>query len=202
MNTKKKNPWKVAFFTLTATIFVIPIGFYAGLAYLNASHSQKEDQSTTNIKAPSEEYIQTDLSLTKEAFQKMMQTYLGDKLANGKVEVSDDIKISGTQKILGIDVAYALTTQPYVTEAGDLQLKITSINLSHIELPKTIVLSLLSTQVELPDFVEVDANNKLVELKLSELTLPKDIKILAKTCQLQDDKIVFTIFFKPELLKN
>ncbi len=201
MDSKKKNPWKNAFFTLLAITFVIPIGGYLALLYLNTT-VQKENPGMPAIETPNEEYVQTDLSLTKEAFQKMMQTYLGDELTNGYVEVSDDIKISGTHEMLGIDVAYSLTTKPYVTEVGDLQLKITSINVSHIELPKKLILSLLSMQVELPDFVAVDADNKLVELKLTELTLPKDIKIKAKTCQLQDDQIVFTLFFQPEKTKN
>ena len=119
---KRWNYWKIAFLALIA------INLFIMIASLIPSQT-KYQVSTTQIVEQGENWMEVTLSKTE------IQNILEIVTKKNQIEnpsfpnfVMNDsvIQITGDAKALGVTVPYKMTTVPYVTEEGAIQLKIQS----------------------------------------------------------------------------
>lgn len=183
---KKRNNWKVAFIVLiTINLFVI-------LSTLIPRQS-KQQVLTTPIVEQGENWMEVTLSKNE------IQNILDIISQKNKVEnpnfpnfVMNDsvIQITGEANALGVTVPYKMTTVPYVTEEGMIQLKIQSVQLGGFSLPVFLALGRLQ-QMEFPEWFQLNTEKQYFLLNLSGIHEGSTIK--AKKINLKSNEFVFSI---------
>ena len=183
---KKRNNWKVAFIVLiTINLFVI-------LSTLIPRQS-KQQVLTTPIVEQGENWMEVTLSKNE------IQNILDIISQKNKVEnpnfpnfVMNDsvIQITGEANALGVTVPYKMTTVPYVTEEGMIQLKIQSVQLGGFSLPVFLALGRLQ-QMEFPEWFQLNTEKQYFLLNLSGIHEGSTIK--AKKINLKSNEFIFSI---------
>ena len=183
---KKRNYWKIAFFALIA------INLFVMIASLIPSRT-KHQVSTTQILEQGENWMEVTLSKTE------IQNILEIVTKKNQIEnpsfpnfVMNDsvIQITGDATALGVTVPYKMTTVPYVTEEGAIQLKIQSVQLGGFSLPVFLALGRLQ-QMEFPEWFQLNTENQYFLLNLSGLHEGNTIK--AKKINLKTNEFIFSI---------
>lgn len=183
---KKRNYWKIAFFALIA------INLFVMIASLIPSRT-KHQVSTTQILEQGENWMEVTLSKTE------IQNILEIVTKKNQIEnpsfpnfVMNDsvIQITGDATALGVTVPYKMTTVPYVTEEGAIQLKIQSVQLRGFSLPVFLALGRLQ-QMEFPEWFQLNTENQYFLLNLSGLHEGNMIK--AKKINLKTNEFIFSI---------
>ncbi|WP_315007440.1 DUF2140 family protein [uncultured Granulicatella sp.] len=183
---KKRNYWKIAFFALIA------INLFVMIASLIPSRT-KHQVSTTQILEQGENWMEVTLSKTE------IQNILEIVTKKNQIEnpsfpnfVMNDsvIQITGDATALGVTVPYKMTTVPYVTEEGAIQLKIQSVQLRGFSLPVFLALGRLQ-QMEFPEWFQLNTENQYFLLNLSGLHEGNTIK--AKKINLKTNEFIFSI---------
>ena len=183
---KKRNYWKIAFLALIA------INLFVMIASLIPSRT-KHQVSTTQIVEQGENWMEVTLSKTE------IQNILEIVTKKNQIEnpsfpnfVMNDsvIQITGDATALGVTVPYKMTTVPYVTEEGAIQLKIQSVQLRGFSLPVFLALGRLQ-QMEFPEWFQLNTENQYFLLNLSGLHEGNMIK--AKKINLKTNEFIFSI---------
>ena len=183
---KKRNYWEIAFFALIA------INLFVMIASLIPSRT-KHQVSTTQILEQGENWMEVTLSKTE------IQNILEIVTKKNQIEnpsfpnfVMNDsvIQITGDATALGVTVPYKMTTVPYVTEEGAIQLKIQSVQLGGFSLPVFLALGRLQ-QMEFPEWFQLNTENQYFLLNLSGLHEGNTIK--AKKINLKTNEFIFSI---------
>ena len=183
---KRWNYWKIAFFALIA------INLFVMIASLIPSRT-KHQVSTTQILEQGENWMEVTLSKTE------IQNILEIVTKKNQIEnpsfpnfVMNDsvIQITGDATALGVTVPYKMTTVPYVTEEGAIQLKIQSVQLRGFSLPVFLALGRLQ-QMEFPEWFQLNTENQYFLLNLSGLHEGNTIK--AKKINLKTNEFIFSI---------
>ena len=183
---KKRNYWKIAFLALIA------INLFVMISSLIPSRT-KHQVSTTQIVEQGENWMEVTLSKTE------IQNILEIVTKKNQIEnpsfpnfVMNDsvIQITGDAKALGVTVPYKMTTVPYVTEEGAIQLKIQSVQLRGFSLPVFLALGRLQ-QMEFPEWFQLNTENQYFLLNLSGLHEGNTIK--AKKINLKTNEFIFSI---------
>ena len=183
---KRWNYWKIAFLALIAfNLFVM-------ISSLIPSRT-KHQVSTTQIVEQGENWMEVTLSKTE------IQNILEIVTKKNQIEnpsfpnfVMNDsvIQITGDATALGVTVPYKMTTVPYVTEEGAIQLKIQSVQLGGFSLPVFLALGRLQ-QMEFPEWFQLNTEKQYVLLNLSGLHEGNTIK--AKKINLKTNEFIFSI---------
>ena len=183
---KKRNYWKIAFLALIA------INLFVMISSLIPSRT-KHEVSTTQILEQGENWMEVTLSKTE------IQNILEIVTKKNQIEnpsfpnfVMNDsvIQITGDATALGVTVPYKMTTVPYVTEEGAIQLKIQSVQLGGFSLPVFLALGRLQ-QMEFPEWFQLNTANQYFLLNLSGLHEGNTIK--AKKINLKTNEFIFSI---------
>ena len=183
---KRWNYWKIAFLALIAfNLFVM-------ISSLIPSRT-KHQVSTTQIVEQGENWMEVTLSKTE------IQNILEIVTKKNQIEnpsfpnfVMNDsvIQITGDATALGVTVPYKMTTVPYVTEEGAIQLKIQSVQLGGFSLPVFLALGRLQ-QMEFPEWFQLNTENQYFLLNLSGIHEGSTIK--AKKINLKTNEFIFSI---------
>ena len=183
---KKRNYWKIAFLALIA------INLFVMISSLIPSRT-KHQVSTTQFVEQGENWMEVTLSKTE------IQNILEIVTKKNQIEnpsfpnfVMNDsvIQITGDATALGVTVPYKMTTVPYVTEEGAIQLKIQSVQLRGFSLPVFLALGRLQ-QMEFPEWFQLNTENQYFLLNLSGLHEGNTIK--AKKINLKTNEFIFSI---------
>ena len=183
---KKRNYWKIAFLALIAiNLFVI-------ISSLIPSRT-KHQVSTTSIVEQGENWM--EVTLSKNEIQNILEIVSKkNQVENPNFPnfVMNDsvIQITGDATALGVTVPYKMTTVPYVTEEGAIQLKIQSVQLRGFSLPVFLALGRLQ-QMEFPEWFQLNTENQYFLLNLSGLHEGNTIK--AKKINLKTNEFIFSI---------
>ena len=183
---KMRNNWKIAFIVLiTINLFVI-------VSTLIPSRS-KHQVSTTSIVEQGENWM--EVTLSKNEIQNILEIVSKkNQVENPNFPnfVMNDsvIQITGDANALGITVPYKMTTVPYVTEEGDIQLKIQSVQLAGLSLPLFLAMGRLQ-QMEFPEWFQLNTEKQYFLLNLSGLHEGNTIK--AKKINLKTNEFIFSI---------
>ena len=153
----------------------------------------KHQVSTTQIVEQGENWMEVTLSKTE------IQNILEIVTKKNQIEnpsfpnfVMNDsvIQITGDATALGVTVPYKMTTVPYVTEEGAIQLKIQSVQLGGFSLPVFLALGRLQ-QMEFPEWFQLNTEKQYFLLNLSGLHEGNTIK--AKKINLKTNEFIFSI---------
>ena len=183
---KKRNDWKVAF------IVLISINLFLIVSTL-IPRQTKQQVLTTSIVEQGENWMEVTLSKNE------IQNILDIVSQKNKVEnpnfpnfVMNDsvIQITGDANALGVTVSYKMTTVPYVTEEGMIQLKIQSVQLGGFSLPVFLALGRLQ-QMEFPEWFQLNTEKQYFLLNLSGIHEGSTIK--AKKINLKSNEFIFSI---------
>lgn len=183
---KKRNDWKVAFIVLISiNLFVIVFTFIP--------RQSKQQVLTTPIVEQGENWM--EVTLSKNEIQNILDIVSKKNQAenpNFPNFVMNDsvIQITGDANALGVTVPYKMTTVPYVTEEGTVQLKIQSIQLGGFSLPVFLALGRLK-QTEFPEWFQLNKEKQYFLLNLSGIHEGSTIK--AKKINLKSNEFVFSI---------
>ena len=183
---KMRNNWKIAFIVLiTINLFVI-------VSTLIPSRS-KHQVSTTSIVEQGENWM--EVTLSKNEIQNILEIVSKkNQVENPNFPnfVMNDsvIQITGDANALGVTVPYKMTTVPYVTEEGAIQLKIQSVQLGGFSLPVFLSLGRLQ-QIEFPEWFQLNTEKQYFLLNLSGIHEGSTIK--AKKINLKSNEFIFSI---------
>ena len=176
---KKRNDWKIAFIVLiTINLFVI-------VSTLIPSRS-KHQVSTTSIVEQGENWM--EVTLSKNEIQNILEIVSKkNQVENPNFPnfVMNDsvIQITGNANALGVTVPYKMTTVPYVTEEGAIQL-------GGFSLPVFLALGRLQ-QIEFPEWFQLNTEKQYFLLNLSGIHEGSTIK--AKKINLKSNEFIFSI---------
>ena len=127
--TKRKwRYWKIALLGLMAMLVLLFISTFI-------PSRPKEQVSTTNTKIVEQGENWMEVTLSKTEIQSLLDSVSKKNQEENPTFpnfVMNDsvIQINGDANALGISVPYKMTTVPYVTEDGEIQLKIQSVQLA------------------------------------------------------------------------
>ena len=172
---KKRNYWKIAFLALIA------INLFVLISSLIPSRT-KHQVSTPQIVEQGENWM--EVTLSKNEIQNILEI-VPNFVMNDSV-----IQITGDANALGVTVPYKMTTVPYVTEEGTIQLKIQSVQLGGFSLPVFLALGRLQ-QMEFPEWFQLNTEKQYFLLNLSGIHEGSTIK--AKKINLKTNEFVFSI---------
>ena len=183
---KRWNYWKIAFFALIA------INIFVMISSLIPSRT-KHQVSTTQFVEQGENWM--EVTLSKKEIQNILEIVTKkNQIENPSFPnfVMNDsvIQITGDATALGVTVPYKMTTVPYVTEEGAIQLKIQSVQLRGFSLPVFLALGRLQ-QMEFPEWFQLNTENQYFLLNLSGLHEGNMIK--AKKINLKTNEFIFSI---------
>ena len=155
----------------------------------------KEQVSTTNTKIVEQGENWMEVTLSKTEIQSLLDTVSKKNQEENPTFpnfVMNDsvIQINGDANALGITVPYKMTTVPYVTEDGEIQLKIQSVQLAGLSLPLFLAVGRLQ-QMEFPEWFQLNAEQQYFLLNLSGLYEGNTIK--AKKFNLKTNEFIFSV---------
>lgn len=187
--TKRKwRYWKIALLGLMAMLVLLFISTFI-------PSRPKEQVSTTNTKIVEQGENWMEVTLSKTEIQSLLDSVSKKNQEENPTFpnfVMNDsvIQINGDANALGITVPYKMTTVPYVTEDGEIQLKIQSVQLAGLSLPLFLAVGRLQ-QMEFPEWFQLNAEQQYFLLKLSGLYEGNTIK--AKKFNLKTNEFIFSV---------
>ena len=187
--TKRKwRYWKIALLGLMAMLVLLFISTFI-------PSRPKEQVSTTNTKIVEQGENWMEVTLSKTEIQSLLDTVSKKNQEENPTFpnfVMNDsvIQINGDANALGITVPYKMTTVPYVTEDGEIQLKIQSVQLAGLSLPLFLAVGRLQ-QMEFPEWFQLNAEQQYFLLNLSGLYEGNTIK--AKKFNLKTNEFIFSV---------
>ncbi|MCQ9209059.1 YpmS family protein [Granulicatella seriolae] len=204
----KRNPWKIAFFSLLIGLILALGGTY--LYIINLINSNQNTVNTisnqvTTSQPTSETNLAFDVNLTKAQLSQLLNQSLQDtnNLADPiTIAIEDKVILKGTTEFLGLRVPYVLESSPFIMDNGNLQLKVDSFKLSGLSLPSSSALSSIGNQENLPTWLGIDSQNGLIVLQLNQLNFGEKNAVVVKSIDLPADSIVFSVSFSQEQLQK
>lgn len=204
----KRNPWKIAFFSLLIGLILALGGTY--LYIINLINSNQNTVNTisnqvTTSQPTSETNLAFDVNLTKAQLSQLLNQSLQDtnNLADPiTIAIEDKVVLKGTTEFLGLRVPYVLESSPFIMDNGNLQLKVDSFKLSGLSLPSSSALSSIGNQENLPTWLGIDSQNGLIVLQLNQLNFGEKNAVVVKSIDLPADSIVFSVSFSQEQLQK
>lgn len=202
MRTKTKkaiNYWKVAFLVLIGLLIGMVI--FVGSRVLDTKDfPTKEATTVTRSGTPV-----VNITSTKAQVNELIDFYLADYQAKSEVNyefiLDDQAKLKGEFKLLGVPIDFYLYFEPYVMEDGNIQLKAKSLSIGTLGVPISEVMKLIKRSYSLPDWVEIDATEKTVLIRLDQFQLQNGMFIKAEKINLVDDEIKASLYL-PATTKN
>lgn len=199
-NTKNSrnglNLWKWAFISLVAFLVGLFVLFIKSIQPVRTNHVA--DPTPVN----QEEVVILSTAVNKEDAEWLMNTYLnetiGEDFSAYDIRLTDQLELHGSIEFFSLEIPFALYFAPYVLENGDLQLRGESVQLANISLPVSTVLSLFANQVEIPEFMDIDSQQQIILVHLSELTNEYTFDVSISKIDLADDIIEVNLYLEEQ----
>jgi len=181
------NLWKIAFFVLAGLIASAVIALVIFLESPGASDPLPPlNQYTPKGSVLSVKATRSDLeALANNYIRKAMK---GEKLPV-TMQIKDDVRLNSELTAFGMTFPLMMHFDPVVLEDGNLMLKQTSMEIGELELPPSVVLSVLRYSVKLPPWMIVRPDEEEIFIHLSELEIAGDLQVRAKSVDLLNDNI-------------
>lgn len=198
-NNKKVNKWKWAFLILLS---IILIGFFAILRLLEPRSIEKSKEPVYSTA----DEIEITSSLSKEDAEFVMNSYLDtqteDENISYQIEIDEVIDLTSTIKIQSLELPIEMTFEPFATEEGNLQLHARSMEVASFSLPLGLVLTVLTNQIDLPEYVQVDSKEKIIFVDFNGLRNYYPYGIQLERVDLKTDDIQLKLFVNKDTLKR
>ncbi|MEG0285146.1 MULTISPECIES: YpmS family protein [Vagococcus] len=191
-----KNPWRVAFLTLLAVV----IGFISVLMFRISTPRMTYDAKLPVIETKEKAIF--DINMKKEQVNDAINFFLEESMKESGVDYSfvleNQAMIDGTFNLLGHETHFYLYFEPYVLNDGNVQLKAKSLSVGSLNVPIPAMINYISSTTDLPNWIEMDADQQLINLHLNKFQLDNGMSIRAKKINLINDEISFSIYLPKE----
>lgn len=183
-----------AFLVLFGLILV-----FGGVLASKIFSSPNETYQVTNTISDKNQQVFT-VNMDKKQANQMSEYYLKHTLNNGKAEyqftLKNDAVLSGKLAFLGSKIHFDLEMEPYAKTNGDVLLKAKKIKVGALSLPIKFVMNYAKNSFKIPNWVDVNSNDKTILLKFTKFTTKEGYSIRAKKLDLKHDKLVFDVMNK------
>ncbi|CAM3943001.1 YpmS family protein [Alkalicoccus chagannorensis] len=184
------NVWKIAFFSLLGLIVLTVAG---GWLWLQA---QMPDEEAATFEAPEPETVEGPSFLVQastEDANAWLQRELEEE--NGEdfdLYLDEQVHFQTSVAAFGIDVPIEIDFEPEMADGGNLWLREDGFRLGFIELPADQVFQLIGDNIDLPDFMTLDAAEASLYIDLREFDTDNYI-IQAEDIDLRGEGIELSI---------
>lgn len=183
-----------AFLTLLTILIV-----FVGLLSAKIFSAPNETYKVSSTMEPKSQQVFT-VNMDKRQANQMAEYYLKHTLNNGKAQYSFKLKkdavMSGQIAFLGSKIHFDLEMEPYAKTNGDVLLKAKRIKVGALSLPIKFVMNYAKNSFKIPDWVDVNSNDKTILLKFTKFTTKEGYSIRAKKIDLKNDQLVFNVMNK------
>ncbi len=183
-----------AFLTLLTILIV-----FGGLLSAKIFSAPNETYKVSSTMEPKSQQVFT-VNMDKRQANQMAEYYLKHTLNNGKAQYSFKLKkdavMSGQIAFLGSKIHFDLEMEPYAKTNGDVLLKAKRIKVGALSLPIKFVMNYAKNSFKIPDWVDVNSNDKTILLKFTKFTTKEGYSIRAKKIDLKNDQLVFNVMNK------
>lgn len=198
-NVKKVNKWKWAFLLL---LFIILLGFFAFLKLLEPRSIEKNKDPVYSTA----DEIEITSSLNKKDAEFVMNSYLDtqteDENIRYQIKIDEVIDLTSTIQISSLELPIKMVFEPFATDKGNLQLRAQSMEVASVSLPLGLVLKLLTNQIDLPEYVQVDSKEKIIQVDFNGLRNYYPYGIELERVDLKTDDIQLKLFVNKDTLKR
>lgn len=195
-----RNPWRLAFITLLAVV----VGFI-GLIMFRVTTPRMTYDASLPVNQTSDKPI-FDINMKKDQVNTTINYFLEDAMKESGVDYSfvleNEAMIDGTFSLLGHETHFYLYFEPYVLNDGNVQLKAKSLSVGALNVPIPAMINYISSTTDLPSWIELDADQQLINLHLNQFKLDNGMSIKAKKINLIDDDISFSLYLPKEKPKK
>ncbi len=192
------NGWKWAFLSLVSFLLIGVFLLFRALT----PETIKETEQVEDLPAREEIIIQS--SMTTEDAERLLNQYLVQSEAeeNGTFElaITDQLEITGAFELFNQIIPYQLSFDPYVTEEGNLQLCVDTVNLASISMPVSTVLSLFAKGIDLPFYIGIDSETQLILVNFQALRNYYDMGIEMTKIDLESNDIQLNLLINQDTL--
>ncbi|GEM03275.1 hypothetical protein HMI01_02630 [Halolactibacillus miurensis] len=133
---------------------------------------------------------------TKSDLNDLINTYINQVLktnqANFDVIVDNDIQLNGELYAFGVPIPLRVTMDPVVMDNGDIVLKMNTLSLGLLDLPRGRILHYINRQVETPDWLYFDSENEQIYLAVTSIEIDSNLRFRVDALDLSTDSIIFT----------
>lgn len=195
-----KNPWKIAFITLVAIL----IGFTSVLMFRISAPRMSYDKNLPKVSASDKPIF--DINMKKDQVNSTINYFLKESMEESGVDYSfvleNQALIDGTFSLLGHETHFYLYFEPYVLSDGNVQLKAKSLSVGSLNVPIPAMINYIGSTTDLPSWIELDADQRLINLHLDKFKMENGMSVKAKKINLIDDEISFSIYLPKEKTKK
>lgn len=171
---KKDSFWKWAFFILLLVNIII-FGYIFNLFFefkvsTGADISSNRSSKLETVKQ--EDQIEAAISLNGQELQLLLQTILEMETNQQQIPtilITDSVILTGELELLGLPLEYFIEAEPFTTNSGDLQLKVTKVNIGALSLPIEQSLEIIQGFFNPSIPVEVNAREHFLVILLSDI---------------------------------
>lgn len=190
---KTINHWKVA--------FIVLIGLIIGsAAFVFIRVTQVREPNYTPVPELVEKNGTPVIAIQskKKQINALIDFYLGDFQKGSdityKFYLENEAMLNGTFEVLGHPIQFYLYFDPYVMDNGNVQLKAKSLSIGTLGLPMKEILKFVQRDYKLPNWVEVNPDDRTVLLRLDQFRMQNGLFIRAEKINLVDDDIRMNIY--------
>lgn len=196
---KSFNIWKY----ICLTIFALIVGLYIYVAFFVSADSTSINQAS---REQAGEVAHIKVEATRENAEHFIDQYLAqmnqDENFHYDINLQEDgLYVAGNVSYLGMTYPFEMQTTPEVLDNGNIQLNIESITVSNFELPRELILTILSTRDTFPDFIAINAEANYIGVNLTELTLDNGISFGAEVIDLPADQLELSVYLPKDGLQ-
>lgn len=182
----KSWSWKKSFFTLLCinvitiltllVLLILPVG---GNIPLNKNEK--------------ENFVAFTVQTKKDDLTKLINHYIEKEGLDGPIDyfvhLSDEVELYGSLPVFNQEIELKMTFEAKALENGDLLLNQKSISIGQLNLPVSYVMKFIKQSYNLPEWVTIDSEKKLVYVSLTSMKLKSDMTVFAEEFNLKRDKI-------------
>lgn len=196
---KSFNIWKY----ICLTIFALIVGLYIYVAFFVSADSTSINQAS---REQAGEVAHIKVEATRENAEHFIDQYLAqmnqDENFHYDINLQEDgLYVAGNVSYLGMTYPFEMQTTPEVLDNGNIQLNIESITVSNFELPRELILTILSTRDTFLDFIAINAEANYIGVNLTELTLDNGISFGAEVIDLPADQLELSVYLPKDGLQ-
>ncbi|MCP3738882.1 YpmS family protein [Rossellomorea sp. BNER] len=191
-----RNKWKVGFWVLfslvitgiilLSTLILMPIPDKEATLM---DHQNLSGEPAFNIKA------------NKEDLNRVISHYIETEFQGPidySVQLKDDVEVSGTIPFFTSKLDFFMTFEPKAMKNGGLLLKNKTISLGQLDLPVSRVLKIIDESYNFPEWVNIQPKEEMIYISLQKMELKSNMKMKAKSFNLEDDNIEFLLLVPVE----
>lgn len=190
------NIWKILFFALLV-ITLFPLVFF----FFGLSGNQGPSELDRSLD-PGD--LAIDLALTFEDVESMANSFIQanqpDQDLDLRLSLDQDLELAGQTSYLGFDLPFQSSLSPQVTDNGNVVFQVDNLTLRGFDLPKSLVLGLLDSQIDLPDFIAFIPSQGQIAINLTDFQLDNGGQLRVADWDQANRILTVTIILPTEVL--